>query len=503
MLKAARASFYDDGANLEKTVHTLKELVLDARLLPLSTVFTLFPGMVRDLSKQNDKEVDMVIEGGELKVDKRILEEIKDPLMHLLRNAIDHGIESPAEREHHGKARRGVVRLRAFQHNNNVMIEVQDDGRGMDLSALKRAALKLGLHDEAMLDAMTPVQLQHLILLPGFSTSTLVTEMSGRGVGLDVVKINVERLQGTLHLETTPGTGTMMQLCLPLGLSTGRLLMVKVKGYIYGMPIAFVYTSRRILEKDIFMLEGRPAIILDGNSLLAFRLSDLLELPKNHLLPSGSNSITEHEVCIVIQVGSERLGLRVDEILDEEEVVTKPLSAPLKRVRNVSGLTILGNGEICAVLNPADLLLSAHKPTQNSIVDANAAIPFSASHAALKVAILLVEDSALIRTMEKRILEESGYEVVAVVDGLDALNALSLRSFAAVVSDINMPNMDGLALTARIRMDPAYKKLPVILVSSLASDEDKRHGLDVGANAYIPKPTFDQRILLETLKRLI
>jgi two-component system chemotaxis sensor kinase CheA len=203
-------------------------------------------------------------------------------------------------------------------------------------------------------------------------------------------------------------------------------------------------------------------------------------------------------VCIVIQVGDERLGLRVDELLGEEEVVAKPLGAPLTRVRNVSGLTILGSGEICAVLNPADLLRSAHKlaaePTRNKLERAGPPV---------KICILLVEDSALVRAMEKRILEDAGYEVVAAVDGVDALNALGRRSFAAVVSDINMPNMDGLTLTARIRQESRYKDLPVILVTSLDSDDDKRRGLEVGANAYIPKPSFDQRVLLETLRRLI
>ena len=210
-------------------------------------------------------------------------------------------------------------------------------------------------------------------------------------------------------------------------------------------------------------------------------------------------------MCIVLQVGDERLGLRVDELLDEEEVVAKPLGAPLARVRNVSGLTILGSGEICAVLNPADLVRTAHKTSaaaEGALRSSGepTGVPLAGESA---ISILLVEDSALVRAMEKRILEDAGYEVVAAVDGMDALDALGRRSFAAVVSDIMMPNMDGLTLTARIRQEPRYKDLPVVLVTSLSSDDDKRRGLEVGANAYIPKPSFDQRVLLETLKRLI
>lgn len=489
-LKEARDAFYEDGARLETTVNTLEERVHAARLLPLSTVFALFPRMVRDLAKQQGKEVELLIEGGDISVDKRILEEMKDPLMHLLRNALDHGIEPPAERERQGKPRGGVVRLRAVREGSGVLLEVRDDGRGLNMEAIRQVALKHGLHDETTLASMTPVQLQQLIFLSGFSTSTFVTELSGRGVGLDVVRANVEHLKGDIRIESSPQQGTVMQVRLPLSLATTRLLLAGVGDRLYGLPIEFIYTSRRIREENIFTLEGRPAIELDGQPLIAPRLADLLALP------TGKQS--SETVCIVIQVGDERLGLRVDELLGEEEVVAKPLGAPLTRVRNVSGLTILGSGEICAVLNPADLLQSAHKlaaePARNKLERAGPPV---------KICILLVEDSALVRALEKRILEDAGYEVVAAADGVDALNALGRRSFAAVVSDITMPNMDGLTLTARIRQELRYKDLPVILVTSLASDDDKRRGLEVGANAYIPKPSFDQRVLLETLKRLI
>ena len=498
-IKEARDAFYEDGARLETTVNTLEERVHAARLLPLSTVFALFPRMVRDLAKQQGKEVELVIEGGEISVDKRILEEMKDPLMHLLRNAIDHGIEPQSERERQGKPRASTLRLLAMREGSSVLLEVRDDGRGMDLEAIRQIALKRGLHDDITLAAMTPAQLQQLIFLPGFSTSTFVTELSGRGVGLDVVRVNVERLKGDIRIESVLHQGTAMQVRLPLSLSTTRLLLAGVGGRLYGLPIEFVHTSRRVRKEDIFTLEGRPAFELDGQAVIAPRLADLLGL-------SAGNQTAEapdQAVCIVIQVGEERLGLRVDELLDEEEVVAKPLGAPLMRVRNVTSLTILGSGEICAVLNPADLMRSAHKMGAEMRSAELRMRNEPAKSAVLQSTILLAEDSALVRAMEKRILEDAGYEVVATVDGMDALNALGNRPFAAVVSDINMPNMDGLTLAARIRQEPRYRDLPIILVSSLDSDEDKRRGLEAGANAYLPKPTFDQRVLLETLKRLI
>src|SRR3989338_2355586 len=378
-IRQARDAFYEDGARLETTVNTLEEQVHAARLLPLSTVFALFPRMVHDLAKAQGKEVELIIEGGEIGVDKRILEEMKDPLMHLLRNAIDHGIEAQPERERQGKPRGGTVRLRALRENSTVLLEVRDDGHGLDLEAIRQVALKRGLHDETTLAAMTPAQLQQLIFLPGFSTSTFVTELSGRGVGLDVVRVNVERLKGDIRREPAPQQGTGVQVRLPLSLATTRLLLASVGDRLFGLPIEFVHTSRRVREEDMFTLEGRPAFELDGQPVIAPRLADLLGLPDSRRLgkAEGVPNVTGDvghaalcptyalrnppTVCIVIQVGDERLGLRVDELLDEEEVVAKPLGAPLPPLRNVSGLTILGSGEICAVLNPADLLRTAHK----------------------------------------------------------------------------------------------------------------------------------------------
>ena len=497
LLKEARDALFDDSARLESTVNLLADQVRSIRLLPLSTVFTLFPRMVRDLAREQGKEAELALEGGDITVDKRILEEMKDPLMHLIRNAIDHGIEPPVERERLGKERGGTVRLRAVRENTNLRLEVQDDGRGLDPAVIRQEAKKRGLHDEATLAAMTPAQLQQLIFMAGFSTSTYVTELSGRGVGLDVVRVNVERMKGTIRLEASVGQGMTVQLRLPLSLATTQLLLASAGGRLYGLPVEFVHTSRRVREEEVFSLEGRLAVVLDGRPIIAAHLADLLELPAGERAATPPDTLA----CIVLQTGDDQLGLLVDDLLAEEEVVPKPLGAPLKRVRNVAALAVLGNGEICAVLNPADLLRSAHK-TGAEIRSAELEMPSEAAKTT-KAAVLLVEDSALIRAMEKRILEDGGYEVVTAVDGMDALNALGRRPFAAVVSDIVMPNMDGLALTVHIRAEPRYKELPVILVTTLASDEDKRRGLDVGANAYIPKPSFDQRVLLDTLKRLI
>ena len=500
LLKQARDALFDDSARIEATVGLLEGQVHSIRLLPLATVFALFPRMVHDLAGEQGKEVELVLEGGDITVDKRILEEMKDPLMHLIRNTIDHGIEPPAERERLGKPRGGTVRLSAKRDNSHVLLEVADDGRGLDPAAIRLAAARRGLHDEATLAAMSPAQLQQLVFTPGLSTSAHVTELSGRGVGLDVVRVNVERMKGGIRLDSSAGRGLTVALRLPLSLATTRLLLANAGGRLFGLPIECVHTSRSVREADVFTLDGHLAVLLDGQPVIAARLAELLELPATELT---TTPVAAHDIlaCIVLQIGdgqTERLGLLVDDLMAEEEVVPKPLGAPLKRVRNVSALAMLASGQICSVLNPADLLRSAQQagaPLRNGEREVRREAP--------RPAVLLVEDSALIRAMQKRILTDGGYEVVTAVDGADALDALGSRPFSAVVSDIMMPIMDGLALTRRIRAEPRYKELPVILVTTLASDDDKQRGLDAGASAYIPKPSFDQRVLLDTLKRLV
>lgn len=420
--------------------------------------------------------------------------------MHMIRNALDHGIETPEERQHLGKPPQGKIQLKAKQTATNVVIEIADDGRGLDNEKIKHTALKRGVCRPEELATMTPSQIQSLIFEPGFSTRTFVTEISGRGVGLDVVRTNVELLKGTIQVESKPGIGCTIRVQLPTTLATAQVLIVSVMGISYAIPVEFVQTARFISEDDIFTIEGRDTIILDNQPVSVERLADLLELSvvsSQQSLVIGNTNDKEQIPCLILKVADERLGLLVDALVDEQDVMLKPQSQLLKRVRNVSGATILGTGEVCIVLNPQDLIKSVRKQVVSTKPKQ---IPQAPIH---KQLILLVEDSISIRTQEKRILEGAGYEVVTAVDGLDGFNKLKTRSFDAVVSDIQMPNLDGLGLAAKIRQHKEYSELPIILVTSLASDEDKRRGAEAGANAYITKGTFNQEILLDTLRRLV
>ena len=499
LVNRLRTSASEDVSRLETISGELEEGIRTLRLLPLSTIFNLFPRLVRDLARQQGKQVELVIQGGETKADKRILEEMKDPLMHMIRNCIDHGIETPEERQYGGKPPTATLRLTGYQSGSNIIIEIGDDGRGLDIEKIKQTAIKRGVCSEDEIASMTPRQIQSLIFAPGFSTRTIVTDISGRGVGLDVVRTNVERLKGTIQVLSNKGQGCTFKLQLGTTLTTAHVLIVDVAGISYCLPVEFVQTTLLVAQDDIFSIEGRETIMLEGQPVSVVTLAELLEL--NYLATGTNNSKTLP--CIILQVGEERLGLLVDDLLDEQDVILKPQSKLLKRVRNVMGATILGTGEVCMVLNPLDLRKSLRRNGGRSNFSLPETSNINVAEAKRKPVVLLAEDSIAIRTQEKRILESAGYEVITAVDGLDGFNKLKTRNFDVVVSDVQMPNMDGLTLAAKIRQNKQYNELPIILVTSLASEEDKRRGAEAGANAYITKGNFNQEVLLETLKRLV
>jgi len=498
LLNRLRATTFEDNAKLETVANELESGIHSLRLLPFSTIFNLFPRTVRDLAKQQGKEVNLVIEGGDNSVDKRILEEMKDPLMHLLRNAIDHGIETPTERQSLGKPPMATIRLRGYQVGSTVTIEVIDDGRGLDVEAIKQAAMDRGVRSPQELAQMSTAEIQALIFAAGFSTRTAVTEISGRGVGLDVVRANVDRLKGNIQVEFTPSKGCLFRITLNSSLSTTDALIVRVSQHPYAIPVGFVEAMQLVSPQEVFSAGGSQTLPFQGESVSVAWLADLLGLPvKAPTSTKALHAASKTIPCIILRIGSERLALLVDTILEQQDIVLKPQSQLLQRIRNISGATILGTGEVCMVLNPPDLFKSARK----AIVSVT--VKELTEQAQVKQKILLVEDSIPIRTQMKRILESAGYDVTAAVDGEDGFNKLRAGTFKAVVSDVQMPNLDGLGLTAKLRQIKEYKDLPVILVTTLASEEDKRQGHQAGANAYITKGDFEQGVLLDTLRTLI
>lgn len=497
-LERLKSELNEDSSRLATVAGEVGESVFSIRLLPLSNVFNLFPRMVRDLTREQGKEVLLTLAGAETEADKRMLEEIKAPLTHIITNAIDHGIEPAAERVRRGKPPCGKITLSARRDGGGIVIEVEDDGRGLDLDAIRRAALKSGRFTAEEVAGMPARQIEGLIFTPGLSTSSFVSDLSGRGVGLDVVRCNVERLKGEVSVLSKPGEGCAVRLKVPVSLATVRALLVCAAGIEYALPVEYVVKSCRLPQGEIFTIDGRLAVAFEGGIIPAGSLAGLLPCRRTDFLtPGEGGSSAEPAACVVLRVGEENFALLVDEVVDEQEMVLKPQSALLKEVKGTAGATILDTGKVCMVLHPPDLILSLPLQPAPGVTRQGREEP-----APGKKSVLVAEDSLTTRTQLKRILEGAGYEVVTAVDGIDALAKLGTRPFDALVSDISMPGMDGLALTEKVRQEARYRELPVILVTMLVSDEDKRRGLEAGANAYITKPAFEQKLLLETLRRL-
>jgi two-component system, chemotaxis family, sensor kinase CheA len=502
LISKFKKSIDSDSSRLDLVASALESGVKKLRLLPLTTVLNLFPRMVRDLAKTQSKEINLTIEGGDLFLDKRLLEEIKDPLMHILRNAIDHGIETPAERQQQGKLPTATLKIQVRQTGDRTTIEISDDGRGLDLKQIKAKAIERGLHTEAELASMSVDRIQSLIFAPGFSTRSRVTELSGRGVGLDIVRTNIERLKGSVEIESMLNRGCTFRIQLTHSIGSSQVMMVEVRDRVYAIPVEFVDRMLLLDKAEIFALGGTPTTKIDGKTLTVAWLADLLDLPAiAPNFPGEVTRISSNVNCLLLQSGQQQLALLVDTIRDRQLVTIESLHPVLKNVPHLAGATILGTGEICLILNPLDLF--------TTVTGANALSPHVGSEltkipvAAATPTILLVEDSVVIRTQLQRILGGAGYQVTVAVDGLEGWEKLQSGKFDLVVSDVEMPRWSGLELTKQIRTRSEYQHLPVILVTTLSQVADRDRGFQAGANAYLTKGDFDQKLLLDTLTRLI
>jgi two-component system chemotaxis sensor kinase CheA len=458
----------------ERLLDELQETVLELRMVPLSSITSSLPRAVRDLAATEGKEVDLRITGAETQLDRVLLDGMSEAINHLLRNAVAHGIEPPQERERAGKPRRGALELHAEPRGGGVAIVVRDDGGGVAAEALAEAARRGSLVD--------------VLAQAGFSTADGVSEIAGRGVGLDAVKRQVESVGGSLAIETQPGAGTSTTLLLPVTLALLRVLIVTRGGQRFGLPLASV--SEVVAVERVMTLGGRTSILVAEQ---AMELSDLAST-----LGIATPELPEVSRALVVEVTNGRVAVACEEVLGEQEVVLKPLGHALAGVPGYLGAAILGDGAVMLVLDPAHLVRRA--PRAATAVPAGASTP--RDRQAPKV--LVVDDQFTVRELQRSILRASGYRVEVACDGREALRALGAADdFELVVTDLQMPEMDGLALLGAIRADPGRASLPVIVVTSRGSDEDRRRGAEAGADAYIVKDEFDQQALLETVERLV
>lgn len=481
-----------DARTLTVMVDTLLEETRKLLMLPCASLLQSFPKMVRDLAHDLGKEVDLVMRGTEVELDKRILEQLKDPLVHLIRNCVDHGIEPPAVRLRASKSRRGTITVTVARlDSNRVEVTIADDGPGIDPDRVREAARTRGHLAAEQVGQMSDPEVIALIFQSGISTSNIISDISGRGLGLAIVREHVEDLGGLISVQTLRGAGTTFRMVLPVAYSTFRGISVRAAGLTVIVPTTHVNRVLRLHRSAVMTALNQETFSLDGAAISLVHLGDVLQRRREPDDRPG-----DFMQVIVLETAAAKIAFRVDQVQGEQEVLVKRLGKQLSRVRNIAGAVVLGSGEVVPVLNVRDLMRSAVK-VKALPGPADAGEPVRGRR------ILVVEDSITARMLLKNILESAGYTVSIAVDGIDALATLKTSEIDLVVSDIDMPRMDGFQLTEQIRAGDTFSALPVVLVTSLESREHRERGIDAGANAYIVKSSFDQGNLLDTIRRLL
>lgn len=481
----------------------LDSQVTKARLVPLEAVFSTYPRLVRDLSQELGKKCRLSLRGQETRIDRGILEAVRVPLLHLLRNGLDHGIEPPEQRKKLGKPQEGNLRIEVIQLGAQIRISISDDGAGIDMASLRTKVLARNDTTAEMWEAMTSHEQEQFLFLPGLSTADNVTETSGRGVGLDVVKTEVETVGGHISCQNRPGQGSTFILELPLTLSMTKCLLVKGGMHPYfgeqhfAFPVGDVGEVRRLAKQDLRSIDGQEAVRIVGETIPVHNFAHLMKLSPLH------KELT-HKHLILADSGHGRIGLLVEEVLDEQHIVRRRFDERVGKVRDVEGLTLLRDGSVALIVDISDVLLSVSSLKGTDRIDDEAsALDEKDQDRTSGEHILVVEDSQTVREVERHFLESAGYQVTTAVDGVDGLNKFKEANFALIISDIDMPRMNGLDMIRELRTEPAGQELPMIVVSYKDREKDHRQASAAGANMFVTKADFDSTDMLARIESLL
>lgn len=476
---------------LDLSFSELSEHMREARLQALRSVFAGYPSFVRNAARQEGKRIRVETSGEELGIDQRVLDEIGEPCLHLLRNSVVHGIESPEERRRAGKREEGLVSIHARQDGELIRIEFSDDGRGIDIDRVRRRAIAMGTIDEEHAARLNPEELARLVFTSGLSTAATTTELAGRGVGLDVVSSVIDRMGGTVTLETIQGVGSKFVLQVPVSLSLTRALFLETADQTFAVPNAAVVEVYRLPVREIRTIEGRETTSFRGKLLPLVRLREALGL-------TGIKDIFVNKVgVVVLRSGEEMAGFVVDNLIGEREIVARPFGAYVGRANMVSGVTLMENGDVVLILHAPDLLRSLHDTKRTRGLGGETRGDGSERR------ILYAEDSIITREYAAGVLRSRGFVVVEASDGVEAFERLQADRYDLLLTDLQMPRMDGFKLCAQVRKDPRLKNLPIVVMSTLDTPETKRMALDAGADAYLVKSSFAADTLVATIGHVI
>jgi two-component system sensor histidine kinase and response regulator WspE len=473
-----------------RDLSALAEEITTLRMVPLSAVFELYPRMIRELGRELSKEIDLVLEGEAQRVDRSMLEVLKESLMHVVRNAVDHGLETPGDRLASDKSRKGTLLIRARRDGDRLVVLVMDDGRGLDPQSLRAAAVRKGILEHAEAEQLSDAEATELIFVSGFSSKQGITDLSGRGVGLDVVRTKLLEVGGDVSVDSHVGLGTSFELRLPISLTVAPILFVQVNEEKLCLDASSVVSAVQLRQENIRDVAGKPSIRVADGVVPYSSMGSLLGL-------TSERAPVEGELVLVLRGRGHLAALGVDKVLEERSQAIWPMKGMLSHWKHLLGATPMADGTLALVLSAQHLVGSLQGNE----------FRFSSSHQVSSVdrknRVLLVDDSPLTRELLVSLLESVGYEVVQAVDGADALERLSKISVDIVVSDLEMPQIDGLELTARIKAHPVFKQLPVVLVTTRGSEADRQKGLAAGADAYVTKGDLVRQDLVDVLGRLL
>lgn len=484
-------SIASHNTHLSVLTDQLQNEISAMRLLPFESITGGFYRMVRDLARDMSKQIQLDVVGGAVEIDKTVLEALKDPLMHLLRNAIDHGIEHPDDRQRAGKSPVGRIEMSVEQRGSEIILTVSDDGNGIDLQRVRKSIVRNRILSETEAASLGDDELRGYIFHPGLSTSDQVTAVSGRGLGMDIVRDRVESLRGRVSIRSKLGEGTATILSVPVSLTRIRCVLLKVGEQEFSVPSAMVTRMGTWPRSDVFTAEGREMILLNGRPTLLASLSAVLDVPA---------AVEDDEIKVIaLQASNRTVAFEVDDLHSEQELVLKPLGPELIRAPFVAGAALMGDGRVIVMLDSNDLVRRATGvalPRRRATMT----LPIVAQR---RMRVLVVDDSITTRTLEKNILETAGFEVHVAINGVEAWEMLAETDFDVVISDVEMPAMNGLELTARIKASSQYRHIPVILLTSLGKPEQREAGLRAGADGYLVKSRFDQGELLQTIHSVV
>lgn len=468
---------------------------LELRMRPFSDVVEVFPRIVRDLSKELNKKAKLEIVGKHTLVDRDILEILETPINHLIKNALDHGIECPDVRAAAGKPAEGTLKIEAMHRAGMMVIQISDDGQGIDIEELRKVVVMRNLVQSDIAAQLTPDELLEFVFLPGFSTKKKLSEISGRGFGMNAVSNIIRSVGGTIHVHTLLGKGTTMELVLPITLSVLRALIVEIDQEPYAFPLAKIDRALSIDKEQILIIENKEYIQFEGQNIGLVMASQLFDLKSRAV-----NSKYFH--VIIVSDRSSTYGLIVDQFLGEKEIVVQEFDPLLGKIPNISSGGFLDDGNPVLIVDIEDVVRSLDTLLHKKLVH-KFAESLSINHSKTQKKILIVDDSITVREVESRLLCNAGYEVHVAINGVEALNALHMADFDLLITDMDMPRMNGLELIRQIRNEHRFKDIPVIIVSYKESDEDRRQGLEAGANVYLSKSSFHDTTLLNAVMQLI